>query len=82
MGGKRIEQAKNALILFLKSLPENSMFNIISFGSNFQRMYPASIKYNDQTVEETVDAIEEFDADFEAQKSLHLCWTLSTKRNQ
>jgi hypothetical protein len=47
MGGDRIKQAKNSLILFLKSLPEPSIFNIISFGSNFKRMFKTSIPYTD-----------------------------------
>ena len=64
MGGKRIEQAKKALILFLKSLPENSKYNIISFGSNFQRMYPESLIYNDENIEQTIYEIESFEADF------------------
>jgi hypothetical protein len=43
MGGARIKNAINALVLFLKSLPEQSKFNIISFGSKFQRLFPKSV---------------------------------------
>ena len=35
MGGVRIEKAKEALSLFIKSLPEGCYFNVYSFGSNF-----------------------------------------------
>lgn len=39
MGGTRIQKAKEALILFLKSLPEDSFFNVISFGSGSKKMF-------------------------------------------
>ena len=31
--------AKEALILFLKSLPPDSYFNVVSFGNNFKFLY-------------------------------------------
>jgi von Willebrand factor A domain-containing protein 5 len=64
MGGDRIKQAKESLILFLKSLPESSIFNVISFGSKFKRMFKTSVPYTDEYVEEAVQLIDEFDADF------------------
>ena len=39
MGGERIREAKNALILFLQSLPPNSLFQIVSFGSEHENMF-------------------------------------------
>jgi uncharacterized protein YegL len=62
MMGDRIEDAKKSLILFLKSLPQNSYFNIISFGSSFYG-YPEALKYNDQNVEKAVNEISAMGAD-------------------
>ena len=42
MSGARIEKAKEALILFLKSLPEDSYFNVVSFGSKSIKMFEKS----------------------------------------
>lgn len=42
MSGSRMKMAKDALILFLKSLPTSCYFNIISFGSHYETLYPRS----------------------------------------
>jgi len=42
MSGTRIENAKMALILFLKSLPPGSYFNVVSFGENFDKLFDES----------------------------------------
>jgi len=50
MGGGRIQKAKEALILFIKSLPQDTYFNVISFGSSYEFMFEESVKYNDKTI--------------------------------
>lgn len=46
MEGSRIEQAKQALIVFLQSLPaDGTFFNIFSFGSSCSSLWPSSQKY-------------------------------------
>ncbi len=45
MGGERISKAKEALIIFLKSLPISSYFNIVSFGSQSELLFSQSQKY-------------------------------------
>lgn len=42
MDGQRIESAKRALALFVKQLPIDSTFNIISFGTDFNSMFDNS----------------------------------------
>ena len=39
MAGSRIRLVKEALIYFLHSLPADSYFNIISFGTTFEKMF-------------------------------------------
>ena len=50
MNGSSIRQAKNALELFLHSLPADCYFNIFSFGSSFDSLFSASKKYDDDTL--------------------------------
>ena len=45
-----IKLAKDALILFLHSLPSGSKFNIISFGSTYVSTFPQSVDYNEKNL--------------------------------
>ena len=46
MYGERIEKAKEALVIFLKSLPKDSYFNVYSFGSEYKTLFAMSKKYS------------------------------------
>jgi hypothetical protein len=50
MRGKRISSAKEGLITFLKSLPTDSIFNIYSFGTNYETIFPESVNYDDNNL--------------------------------
>jgi len=50
MNGKPIELAKEACLMFLKSLPNPCLFNIISFDSGFKPIFPNSVKYNKENL--------------------------------
>ena len=57
MSGARIETAKEALKLFLKSLPVGSKFAIISFGTKWDAMLikgKSIIDYNDKNSSEAI----------------------------
>ncbi|CAD8143290.1 unnamed protein product [Paramecium octaurelia] len=63
MDGIRIQKAKQSLILFLKSLPEDCLFNIISFGSEVIKMFDIPQAYNSQTLQQAIKQVQEMNAD-------------------
>ncbi|OMJ72557.1 hypothetical protein SteCoe_28973 [Stentor coeruleus] len=63
MDGTRIELAKNAALLFLKSLPSVSKFNIVSFGSEYSFMFPQSVYSNSQNISNAISLLSSFSAD-------------------
>ena len=63
MYGSRIEKAKQSLILFIKSLPSDSYFNIFSFGSRGEKMFTNSVRYRNQEILSAVQKVNTFDAD-------------------
>jgi len=52
MSGQSMNLAKEALQVFLHSLPVNSFFNIIVFGSSFKALFPDSRQYDDNSLQE------------------------------
>jgi hypothetical protein len=58
--------ARQALQLFIQSLPFGSTFQIISYGSNFKFLFEGkrSVEYNDETFQTALDQVKTFGADF------------------
>ncbi len=63
MSGQPIKLAVGALKLFLHSLPIGSKFNVVSFGSEFAKLFPDSVEYNEKNLKIAVSQISNFKAD-------------------
>lgn len=63
MMGESIELAKRSAVLFLKSLPSSSTFNIVSFGSHHSFLYPQSVPAISYNIDKSIKNILSFDAD-------------------
>ncbi|XP_049986450.1 von Willebrand factor A domain-containing protein 5A-like isoform X1 [Alexandromys fortis] len=59
----RIETAKETLLLLLKSLPMGCYFNIYGFGSFYEKFFPESVKYTQETMKEAVQRVKDLKAD-------------------
>ncbi len=51
MRGGSIEQAKNALELFLRGVPSGTLFNVYRFGSTYSKLFPNSVAYSPEHLE-------------------------------
>lgn len=62
MSGTNIRIAKEALAMFLRSLPVDSKFNIVRFGSSHEMFKLASVKYDPSTLKEALAYVEKINA--------------------
>jgi uncharacterized protein with von Willebrand factor type A (vWA) domain len=62
MSGSRINQVRDTLQIFLRSLPEGTLFNIIGFGSKFEKLFPESKEYNENSLQIAVKHCEKMTA--------------------
>lgn len=60
-----ITMARQALVLFLYSLPAGSYFNVCSYGSSFEFMFKGrSVPYTDENLQIAVEQVKTFTANF------------------
>ncbi|XP_031695219.1 von Willebrand factor A domain-containing protein 5A-like isoform X3 [Anarrhichthys ocellatus] len=63
MSGGQIKSARDTLLLLLKSVPLGCYFNIYSFGSSYEHIFPKSVEYNQKTMEEALKKVDKMEAD-------------------
>lgn len=64
MSGSRMETTKEALKLFLKSLPPACRFQIVSFGTSHSNLQGNMIEYSDQMKDWAIGQVSQFSASF------------------
>ncbi|KAJ7686799.1 von Willebrand factor type A domain-containing protein [Mycena rosella] len=79
MGGNRIAAARKALVVMLRALPhQDSLFQIMSFGSWCSALWPTGSKsYNQETLEEATRHVDAMQADYggtEIRAALQQCF--------
>ena len=57
MSGKSIDLVKQALLLFIQSLPAGSYFQLIGFGSDFKKYNENPVEYNQKNVQNIINVI-------------------------
>jgi len=83
MGGKPIEQVKQTLQIFLRSLPEGTLFNIIGFGSNFMTLFPKeSVLYNETTLDTATKYVEKMSANLGGTNILQPLMSIFAKQSK
>jgi hypothetical protein len=63
MSGNRIQQARFCLDLFIRSLPPNSYFNVVRFGSEHKSLWHGSHPYNQESVDSALNLAKWMHAD-------------------
>lgn len=50
--------------MFIKSLPKDSFFNVVSFGSKSVKLFNDSQRYDNKSIETAVGTVKKMSADF------------------
>ena len=63
MSGDPMKVVIESMLIFIQSLPKDSYFQIIGFGSDFEKYNKSPVEYNDKNIKETMEKIKELKAD-------------------
>ncbi|RHZ83023.1 hypothetical protein Glove_100g22 [Diversispora epigaea] len=81
MEGDPIKKAKEALELILRSLPDDCIFNVVSFGSKFTSLFPKSEPYAEKTFKKALNHAKSMDASYGGTEIYSaLQWVLQTSK--
>ncbi|KAJ7774003.1 von Willebrand factor type A domain-containing protein, partial [Mycena metata] len=84
MTNKRISAAHKALVVLLRALPhQDSLFQVVSFGSTVSELWPAGSRaYNQATLEEATRHVDGMDANYggtEIRQALARCFRIRAR---
>ena len=83
MDGTPIIKARKALELILRSLPSNSFFNVVSFGSSYSALFEKSVPYSESSYDAAIQHARIMEADFGGTELLAvLKWVLENKSKE
>ena len=57
------QELREAMLLFVKSLPADCFFNLVGFGTSFQPFFPNSRRYDDHNLDQAVQYVSGIKAD-------------------
>lgn len=63
MYGESIKLVKNALLLFIKSLPKGSYFQFIGFGDIYKKYNSIPVEYEEENIRYIIEIIKNLEAD-------------------
>nr|CAG8558475.1 9432_t:CDS:10 [Entrophospora candida] len=72
MEGEPIKKAGQALELFVRSLPEDCYFNVVSFGSHHDSLFPKSQEYSQHSLDKAINLAKNLHADYGGTEIYHL----------
>ena len=82
MGVEPMKKASQALELLLRSLPEDCYFNVISFGSRYDSLFPRSELYSENSLSKALNLTKTMTSNYGGTEIYNvLKWVFENSRN-